>query len=601
MQLVGDFETTTNINDCRVWGSCLVNIDNLEVIQLVNNIDDTMLLLENLTINDKVELYYHNLKFDGEFILSWLYNNGFTYDEGLSSMKTFRALITDTGIFYQIEVRFHRNKNRKKLIIRDSLKIIPLRVEQFPKAFGLEVTKGEIDYTKHRELNHELTEEEIDYIKRDCLIVAQGLKFMFEQGLNKMTISSCALNNFKETLGGNNKFRALFPVLDVKDDKFIRESYKGGYTYVNPKFQNKWLKQEGCTYDVNSLYPSQMHSSSGNLLPFGMPVYFKGEYPKNDYYPLYIIRFKCKFKLKKGYVPTIQIKNNIRFCGKETEYLTNSGVERVELTMTNIDFETMLKHYNVTRLEFLDGYMFKGKIGIFDKYINHWNRIKEKATQEKNEGMRTIAKLMNNSLYGKFATNPINDTKIPVMLDGVVKHESKLILENKIEDLKDIILKASKDREVTYTAMACFITAYARRVTHRAIQDNYDNFCYADTDSIHILGNNVLNIDIDDSDLGAWKHECNWTDAKFIRAKTYIEEIKGNIVDGKFKPSLNEWTVTELDVKCAGMPDNVKKVITKDNFKIGFSTEKYGDEYQKIVPKRVRGGVVLVNTTFSIK
>ena len=32
MQLVGDFETTTNINDCRVWGSCLVNIDNLEDI-----------------------------------------------------------------------------------------------------------------------------------------------------------------------------------------------------------------------------------------------------------------------------------------------------------------------------------------------------------------------------------------------------------------------------------------------------------------------------------------------------------------------------------------------------------------------------------------
>ena len=584
MQLVGDFETTTDINDCRVWGSCLVNIDNLEVIQLVNNIDDTMLLLEDLTINDKVELYYHNLKFDGEFILSWLYNNGFTYDEGLSSMKTFRTLITDNGIFYQIEVRFHRNKNRKKLIIRDSLKIIPLRVEQFQKAFGLEVAKGEIDYTKHRELNHELTKEEIDYIKRDCLIVAQGLKFMFEQGLNKMTISSCALNTFKETLGGNNKFRALFPVLDVKDDKFIRESYKGGYTYVNPKYQNKWLNQEGCTYDVNSLYPSQMHSISGNLLPYGMPIYFKGEYPKNDYYPLYIIRFKCKFKLKKGYVPTIQIKNNVRFCGKETEYLSNSGVERVELTMTNIDFETMMKHYNVTRLEFLDGYMFKGKTGIFDKYINHWNSVKEKATIENNQGMRTIAKLMNNSLYGKFATNPINDTKIPIMLDGVVKHESKIILENKIEELKDIILKTTKDREVTYTAMACFITAYARRVTHRAIQENYDNFCYADTDSIHLIGNKAKNIEIHNSKLGAWKHECNWTNAKFIRAKTYVEEIDG-----------------ELDVKCAGMPDNVKKVITKDNFKIGFSTEKYGSDYQKIVPKRVKGGVVLVNTTFSIK
>ena len=71
IKLVGDFETTTDVNDCRGWASCLMNVDTLEVIQLVNNIDDTMYLLEQLTISEKIELYYHNLKFDGEFILSW--------------------------------------------------------------------------------------------------------------------------------------------------------------------------------------------------------------------------------------------------------------------------------------------------------------------------------------------------------------------------------------------------------------------------------------------------------------------------------------------------------------------------------------------------
>ena len=45
MKLVGDFETTTDVNDCRVWASCLMNVDTLEVVQLVNNIDDTMYLL----------------------------------------------------------------------------------------------------------------------------------------------------------------------------------------------------------------------------------------------------------------------------------------------------------------------------------------------------------------------------------------------------------------------------------------------------------------------------------------------------------------------------------------------------------------------------
>ena len=605
MKLVGDFETTTDINDCRVWASCLMDVDTLEVIQLVNNIDDTMYLLEQITISEKIELYYHNLKFDGEFILSWLWTNGFIYDDKLSKEKTFKTLITDTGIFYQIEIRFHKNKNKKKLVIRDSLKIVPLRVEQMPKAFGLDVFKGDIDYKQYRAKDHILTDEEKSYIIRDCEIVCKSLQYIFSQNLNKMTISSNALNSFKESIGVN-AFRSMFPILNKHDDDFIRKSYKGGYTYVNPKYQNKRLKQNGCTYDVNSLYPSQMHSSSGNLLPYGMPIYFKGEYPKNDFYPLYIVRFKCKFKLKKGFVPTIQIKNNVRFCGLENEYLKDSGVERVELTMTNIDFETMCKHYIITRLEFIDGYMFKGKTGIFDNYINYWNSVKEQATIESNEGLRTIAKLMNNSLYGKFATNPINDLKIPTINEeGIVTHKSKIDLLEQIEEIENnqVIIYPDKDREVTYTAMASFITAYARRVTHRAIQENYDIFCYADTDSIHILGNEAKGIDIHNSKLGAWKHECNWTEAKFIRAKTYYEEV----VVRKFVRIENEygvfyrWVDDHLDVKCAGMPENIKKIVTKKNFKIGFTTENLSEEHQKIVPKRVKGGVVLVSTPFSIK
>ena len=120
IKLVGDFETTTAVNDCRVWASCLMNVDTLEVIQLVNNIDDTMYLLEQLTINEKIELYYHNLKFDGEFILSWLWTNGFIYDDKLSKGKTFKTLITDTGIFYQIEIRFHKKKTNPRITAKSS-------------------------------------------------------------------------------------------------------------------------------------------------------------------------------------------------------------------------------------------------------------------------------------------------------------------------------------------------------------------------------------------------------------------------------------------------------------------------------------------------
>ena len=251
--------------------------------------------------------------------------------------------------------------------------------------------------------------------------------------------------------------------------------------------------------------------------------------------------------------------------------------------MTNIDFETFKKHYHVTRLEILDGYMFKAKKGLFDVYIDYWAKVKIEAEQQGNKGLRQISKLMMNSLYGKFATNIQNDIKIPVLKDGIVSHESKINIVENIEDY-DLDIYEDRERELNYTAIACFITAYARRVTHLAIQENFDTFCYADTDSIHLCCPTAKNIEIHNTKLGAWKHESNWTSAKFIRAKTYIEEING-----------------ELDVKCAGMPDNIKSVITKDNFKIGFTTEGLGLEYQKLVPKRVVGGVVLAETTFTIK
>ena len=90
-----------------------------------------------------------------------------------------------------------------------------------------------------------------------------------------------------------------------------------------------------------------------------------------------------------------------------------------------------------------------------------------------------------------------------------------------------------------------------------------------------------------------------------------MEEIIGNkvIVDGeeRFKESFDfsNYTTTTLDIKCAGMPDNVKKLVTKKNFKIGFTVRaddmSIPKEFKKLAPKKVKRGVVLVPTDFTIK
>ena len=78
-----------------------------------------------------------------------------------------------------------------------------------------------------------------------------------------MTQGSNALNNYKEIIG-KNMFNHLFPKLEYDIDKDLRKAYRGGFTYLNPIYKEKDVKN-GVVLDVNSLYPSLMYEKS---LPF---------------------------------------------------------------------------------------------------------------------------------------------------------------------------------------------------------------------------------------------------------------------------------------------------------------------------------------------
>ena len=79
-----DFETSTEAwlerdnGEARVWAACICTIEEEpKVISLTNNIDDFMVELEKL---GNIECYFHNLKYDGEYIIAWLFKNGYVYD-----------------------------------------------------------------------------------------------------------------------------------------------------------------------------------------------------------------------------------------------------------------------------------------------------------------------------------------------------------------------------------------------------------------------------------------------------------------------------------------------------------------------------------------
>ena len=564
-RFTADFETATWARDeTWVWAWALCDIEDVSHVEVGNSIDDFMGRIKK---EANPYIYFHNLKFDGEFILYYLMKNGFEHVESKEKRNnTFSTLISDMGLFYQIEVYFEVGKKTKKVTFIDSLKIINQSVESMPKTFKIEENKLEIDYNAPREKGHILTGEEEAYIKNDVVIVAKALSYLFNMGLTKMTAGSNALSEYKE-ITRLNRFRSLYKPLNYEIDKDIRRAYRGGFTYLNPVYKNKEVK-EGEVLDVNSLYPSVMYKE---MLPFGEPFFYEGEYQEDKVYPLYIQRLTCSFKIKDGKIPTIQIKHS-RFV--DNEYLTDSGEEPVALTLTSVDLKLFLEQYDVWDLYYESGWKFKAMRGLFTDYIDKWIKVKNEATISGNKGIRQVAKIMLNSLYGKFATSLDVQSKIPYLENDIVKYK----------------LGEKTTKDGVYLPMGAFITAYARDKTIRTSQSikdysikkyGIDMYCYSDTDSIHtILPIEELKqfCEIDDVELGKWKHESHFERAKFIRQKTYLEEIDG-----------------EIQITCAGLPQRCYDQVTWDNFKEGMKVDG------KLTFTHVKGGVILKETEFTIK
>lgn len=558
---VADFETLVLTKEeieqnkaTYVWAWALCDVENINNVKYGTDIASFFTAISYLKNNSVV--YFHNLKYDGQFILSYLLQHGYTqtFEQNKVGNNQFFAVVSELGVFYTIKVKVG------KTIINfyDSLKKLPFTVRKLAKSLGYEEGKGDINYKEYRKEGGVLSAEDKDYIRRDVQIVAKAMKDVcFSKDMYKITIGADCMNYYKSITPNFNK---MFPKLPADVDWFCRQAYKGGYCYVNPKYARKRLKKKGSTYDYNSMYPSVMHSQSGSRFPIGMPEYYKGDYKQDKYMPLFIQHFKCSFKLKKGYVPTVQIKGNNRY--KENEYL-ETCIEHIELYMTNVDLKIFFEHYEVNNYEPIDGFKFHDWAGMFDKYINYWYKYKEEATIKGDKVGRLVAKLMNNNLYGKFCANPDATTQaFKYTADGLVKH-----------DLHDA------EKDTVYVPVGAFITAYARKELIDAIQANYKVFCYCDTDSIHILADEAKNIKVHDTALGYWKKESSWTEAKFVRQKTYAELVNG------------EW-----DIKACGANDEVKAYITDiDKFDIDASYPG-----KKMICK-VKGGVVLMDSNFTIK
>lgn len=600
---VADFETTVYKGQqfTEVWAAAVVKLwdDDVEILHSLPEFLDYM-----YDKKTNIICYFHNVKFDGNFILDYLLRNGYKWNrvaEGKMLNRQFKCAISDRGQWYSITVKMHN----MVIEFRDSYKLLPFSVKRIGKGFQTKHRKLDMEYEGFRYAGCVITDEEKEYIRNDVLVVKEALEIMFERGHQKLTIGSCCLEEFKTTYDKID-YKNFFPDLteveideeiygECNADRYIRHSYRGGYCYlVKGKENRKYL--HGWTADINSSYPSNMSSESGNRYPVGMPKFWQGDIPNLPGQSYYFVRIKCRFKIKEGMLPTVQIKDSFLYSG--TDYLTTSDIydyssgtykryymrkgelhdTQITMTMTGVDYELFLQHYDVYDLQVLDGCWFRTEIGLFDEYMYKYKKIKESSQGAERE----LAKLYLNNLYGKFSANDSSSYKVPYI--------------NK-KNVLGFELVEEHEKKPGYIAIGSAITSYARRFVINAAQANFhgvenDGFIYCDTDSIHCSGDpkDAKGIKIHPTNFCAWKLESYWDEAIFVRQKTYIEHVTHN--DG-------EPVEPYYQIRCAGMSEDAKQEFIKEHtveeFREGLKLK------EGLKPIRMPGGVLLVKKGYDMR
>ena len=360
-------------------------------------------------------IYAHNLSaFDGIFLMRYLLRYG-VVDPLLHNSK----LLT-------IKVSL----GNKTILFKDSYLLLPLSLRKLCKAFNVEQVKSffpfkltNIFYTgvfpkfeywtgidlKQYELLKlpfkstfwDFQKEANKYCKLDCqslheiLIKFGELIFKeFQVDIHKsLTLPSLALNIYRvHFLSKDTIYQILGNI-----EQAIRESYTGGAVdvYIPHNKTSGFFDKVGAVfknlfyYDVNSLYPSVM---ANNPMPVGKPTYFEGDIRRIelDSYGF----FYCKIT-SPDYLEHPILQRRI----KTSEGIrTIAGLGSWEGWICSAELDNAVK-YGYT-FEILKGYQFETG-DLFSEYVNRMYNLR--LQYDKGTPMNLIAKLLMNSLYGKFA------------------------------------------------------------------------------------------------------------------------------------------------------------------------------------------------------
>lgn len=415
-----DIETYNDSNGdalCYSIGFKTIDMFHLFYINDFLSSDDMILECINtlfISKNNNLKLYAHNMsEFDGIIILKSLIKTNYKHNYKIKIHSDNEGNMLSIDIFKKL-----KNKKRIKISIFDSLKLLPVSLDNLSKIFNTKFEKGLFPYkfvsektlnfigevpsfkyfdniTYDKYLNFidlykydkwDIKKETFNYLKKDlvCLfdviVCFNKIIFdMFKINITRVrTISGLSFLIFSSSYYDDDK--ATIYLSKGKLEKFIRRSYVGGIVDVNINYTD-FLTYK---YDVNSHYPNAMK----NPMPGGRPRISSEKNIERIFgYVEAIVEAPSEIDLKTAILP-------IKFEG-ETRLFRN--------TVKGVWFSEELKmavNYGYKIKKIINCIQFDKVYNTFDKYVDDIYKLKCEADENKNFVKRFIFKLLLNSLYG---------------------------------------------------------------------------------------------------------------------------------------------------------------------------------------------------------
>lgn len=432
----------------------------------------------------------------------WSHNGQFDWRYLIEEIKTYHPVSIQPTVQGQSKIigLTIRTKDKQCIQLKDSYALVPTSLKKFTQTFAPEAQKHELDFDK--ETFDPTNQRHRDYLRADveglCLALRRFDSVIYEAfGVHiHATSASTALAAFKQTIPED----VLYWRLSRATDTFCRNAYYGGRVYLRDIQRHR----DCITIDVNAMYASAMRQG----VPYGETTYTRTRTSRPG---IWRIVATCPDRLV---IPLLGARTDsglVWFRGTTETYATTIEIDKaIELGYT---------------IEYIEGYEWQGLIYPFDSFINKCEGIE---VEHKGDPLGEAAKLMRNSLYGKFGTKA---EKASYMLaDDCPEGYAPAMDETKREPtfIPYLWVKGEETNEpYMHPEWAAWITANARLLLYRYCEAvGTQDVLYTDTDSVTVSANsfriavNRSAVSIDKC-YGACKLDKEWWSFQALAPKVY--------------------------------------------------------------------------------